>query len=676
MKLQLYGIAIFLSAFLLFFIQPLIAKGMLPYFGGSGIVWISTILFFQIVLLLGYFYAYVLSRYFSQKIQAIIHLVLLCASIFYLPIHLEYQAAFESLWPPLAILLLLSKSILLPCVIICASSPLLQHWYCRVNQSEYPYIYYAISNAGSLIGLLGYPFLLEPLLGLKVQGFFWSLAYGVYVVLCIACLVKLFSIKESAQEREGFDLRLPLILKWISLTFLSSALLLSTTQFLVQNVMNLPLLWVLPLALYLISYIVVFAQEKPYDHVFWSSTFVVWLGLLLWLLYHFTLAGVNVVIVVLALLYSACMICHGELVKAKPKTQDLTLYYLMIALGGVLGGLFSNIIALQFFSNWWDLYVPLFIINGIVVFLLYRQYVISKSKWDYILKFLGLFSLISFSVVIYLNIYNPAQHAVAHYRNPYGLIKVFDMGDEKSPTAYRVIMHGMVVHGLQFKDQDKAQWPTTYYGHHTGIGLVFDYLKAQHPLQVGVIGLGSGILAAYGEKGDSFTFYEIDPDVVQVAHTYFSFMRDSKAKMDTVLGDARLQLQKNGSHKYNVLIVDAFSGDAIPTHLLTKEALSLYKLHLAKNGILAFHTSNTYLDFKSVTKALAEQQGCAHYWLVNNSEESKGVFAASWAIVSCDKHFGEWLKEKEIPLVNTDKVAPSVWTDDYNTILPLLKWNG
>jgi len=239
----------------------------------------------------------------------------------------------------------------------------------------------------------------------------------------------------------------------------------------------------------------------------------------------------------------------------------------------------------------------------------------------------------------------------------------------------------MVVHGLQFKEKDKEQWPTTYYGHSTGIGIVFNFLRSQHhPLNVAIIGLGSGTVATYGKKGDNFSFYEIDPDVMTVANTLFTFLSKSQATIKTILGDARIRLQQQlaseGSKQYDLIIIDAFNGDAIPTHLLTKEALALYEKHLAKNGIIVLHTSNTYLNFQGVTKALANVQGCTDYWLANDKDEKIKVFASTWAIVTCNPNFGLWLKEKRIPVVNMDNVEPRLWTDDFNTILPLLKWSG
>ncbi len=674
----LYGITIGLSAFLLFFIQPLIAKAMLPYFGGSGFVWIATILFFQIVLLLGYGYAYALTKFFSDRSQAIIHLILLALSFYFIPLHLHYDPTLQTLWSPLAVLSLLAVSVLLPCIVISASSPLLQHWYCRLRHTTFPYIYYSVSNAGSLLGLLGYPFLLEPIIGLKNQQLGWSIFYGIYALLCLLCLGKLFTLKKTTNLSSDIRSTARQKCQWLFLTFLSSALLLSTTQFLVQNVLNMPLLWVLPLALYLISYIITFSKPKYYDREFWSVSFLIWLTAILWLVNHMQLGGINVVIVILALLFSACMICHGELIKQKPETEDLTLFYLFIALGGVLGGLFSNIIALLIFKNWWDFYLPLISINVIIITLFSRQYVKSRKLWDLSLQLFSIFGVITLGIVVFLNIYMPKEKLIAQFRNPYGFIRVYDFHFSKPGFDYRAYMHGMVIHGLQFNELSKQFWPTTYFGHSSGVGVAFEFLREKNKsLEIGIIGLGCGTLSAYSKKGDRFTFYEIDKDSQTVASDYFTFLKGSKANIQVQLGDARLQLQrellKNGSHHFDMLVVDAFNGDAIPSHLLTVEAMALYKKHLSNDGIIAIHTSNTYLNFLPVTTALAQNQGCSQYWIASKNSGPKGLSDATWSLISCDPALGTWLLEHHLQVDTGKSVTPILWTDDFNTILPLLK---
>ncbi|MGD9593106.1 MAG: fused MFS/spermidine synthase, partial [Candidatus Berkiella sp.] len=640
------------------------------------------ILFFQVSLLLGYCYAFGLAKLFKPSTQATIHLILLCGSLIFIPIYLHSPSSLEGVWSVWAVLLLLTKSILIPCIVVSASSPLLQHWYYQLHQISFPYVFYSISNAGSLIGLFGYPFILEPMMGLKIQRLGWSIGYGVYVLLCLVCLSKLLGSK--IQQGPAIKIKrtnLIISFKWLLLTFLSSALLLSTTQFLVQNVINLPLLWVIPLALYLISYIVVFSNNKGYHREFWAASFLTWLVLFLWLFYHAQMGGMNVVIVILAMLFTACMFCHGELVNAKPPSENLTLFYLMIALGGVLGGVFSNIIALLLFVNWWDLFLPLVIVNVLIVLYFAKTYLKTRSKWDLGLNLISIIILIGATLSISMSIFNPAKQIVAKYRNPYGMISVYDDIGQNKTFSFRAIMHGMVIHGLQFLDVKKENLPTTYYGKTAGVGIAFEYLRAKrHPLKVGIIGLGCGTIAAYGEKGDSFTFYEIDMDMAKLAMKKFSFLPTSKATIRVILGDARLRLQNNipkaDEQKYDLLILDAFNGDSIPSHLLTIEAMTVYQQHLAKEGIIAVHTSNTYIDLLPVTKALAQQIGCQHDWIVGLNDPNNGLFYSTWALITCDPNFASWLKRHQVKVQDTQKVSPRLWTDDFNSILPLLIYRG
>ncbi|MBN9287374.1 MAG: hypothetical protein BGO43_15890 [Gammaproteobacteria bacterium 39-13] len=678
---SLYGITIFLSALLLFFVQPLLAKAMLPLFGGSAFVWTVSILFFQAGLLLGYGYAYFLAKYFSDKTQAICHMVLLVLSCWFIPINLNASGFIETMWPPLAVIYVLSLCILVPFIVISSSSPLLQHWYCQIRRTTFPYAYYAISNLGSLLGLIGYPFLVEPFIGLKEQKVIWSFGYGLYIVLCLCCLSKLLFVqRDSVKEESKGKIPVNHMLRWLLLTFLSSALLLSVTLFLTQNVMNLPLIWVLPLAVYLISYIIIFSRYKIYDRQFWSISFVIWLLLTLWLIYSVQLAGIHVVIVFLALLFCACMFCHGELILLKPHQQYLTIFYLFIALGGVLGGIFVNIFATLLFKNWWDFFLPLTIINILISFMLFRLYSASRTQWNYALSLFSVIGAVCLIGLIVQNIFMEKNKLVAQYRNPYGFIKVIDYQFEDQSKNYRALMHGKIMHGLQFTEPKQRQWATTYYSKRSGLYVAFKFLyRSREPLRIGVIGLGSGTLATLAKLGDTIDFYDIDKDIETVALNDFSFIKESKAQVKIILGDARVQLQNalqnEGSQRYDLLVVDAFSGDAIPSHLLTQEAMQLYQNHLAKNGIIAFHTSNTYINFMPVTKALASMQQCSHYWIENKGDANLGIFQATWALITCNPEFASWIETQEIRPISTAHVKPMLWTDDYSTILPLLRWS-
>lgn len=678
----LFGIAIFNSAFLLFFIQPLLAKHILPIFGGSAFVWIVSILFFQIGLLLGYGYAYLLAKFLSERKQALIHFFLLICSFYYIPLHLHQSISVDNLWPPVAVLKLLGINILLPFIIISASSPLLQHWYCRIKHTQFPYYYYSISNLGSLLGLLGYPFLIEPLMGINSQALMWSGLYSCYTVLCILCIIKLVFTKPII-EPQIIDPQISLfqILSWLLLTFLSSAFLLSITQYLTQNVINLPLMWVLPLALYLISFIVTFKNPKGYDRTFWIPTFILWLILTLLLFYHYALYGKAAVIILLSLFYAFCMVCHGQLIRLKPASQNLTLFYLFIALGGVLGGIFTNIVALFLFKNWWDFYLPLIMLSIIVTVLSVREYRLSFKKWDLGITLFSFVSILTLFSIIILEIFYPHESLVAQKRNLYGFMRVYDFKFPNQEQNFRQLMHGTVIHGMQYLNQKRKLWPTAYFGPHSGPGVAIEFFKQlkHKSINIGVVGLGCGTIAALTEKGDYINFYEIDEDIKSIAYQYFSYLTESPSKTHVTIGDARLQMKQESQQKvfdqYDVLIIDAFNGDAIPFHLLTIEAMQIYNKLLKKNGVLVFQTTNIYVNLLPLTKGLADNLGCNHYLVETKEDNNKGLFASRWVLISCNPALGPWLSaHKDISLILIKNIKPILWTDDYNSILPIIKW--
>ncbi|MFI4938713.1 MAG: hypothetical protein ACHQJ6_09460, partial [Candidatus Berkiellales bacterium] len=468
---HLYGLAIFTSAFLLFFVQPLLAKHLLPLFGGSAFVWIACVLFFQAGLMLGYAYAYFLARYFCARYQAWIHIALLVFSFYFIPISSETNILINHGSPPVIVMLILSSTIFLPFMVLSASSPLLQHWYCTLRHTTFPYYFYAISNTGSLLGLLGYPFLLEPLFGIKTQISIWSAMYGLYVILCLISLSKLILLKNTTPAKATINVTPFDAIRWLILTFLSSALLLAITQFLSQNVFNFPLMWIVPLALYLITYIITFSSAKPYDRSFWLSAFIIWLSIALWIIFQQNLNGIPAVIVFLALLFSACMICHGELIRLKPHQQDLTLFYLFIALGGMLGGLFTNAVLLLLLTQWWDFYVPMIIITLLVVMLGFDQLQKAKHLWNFGVASMSVMVFLALLCAIFYQIYFPKQHLIAAERSLYGFLRVFDDRYPDPTLNDRRLMNGTVIHGLEYQDPAKKLWPTLYYGWNSGAGI-------------------------------------------------------------------------------------------------------------------------------------------------------------------------------------------------------------
>jgi spermidine synthase len=672
------GVGIFTSAFLIFFIQLLLAKHMLPQFGGSAFVWVTSILFFQTGLLLGYLYAYLLVKIPSKRLQAIIHFGLLLASLYFIPIQLDGFVINNQQWPPISVWQLLSCISLLPFIVICASSPLLQHWYCQIKESEFPYYFYSISNAGSLIGLVGYPFLIEPIMGLHQQAQCWTLMYLCYCFICFLCMVQLLRTKKSPEyAKVAFDVTILRANQWLFLSFISSALLLAVTQFLTQNVINLPLMWVIPLGLYLLSFIVTFSKTAGYDRNFWLCSFLIFLTLTLWLIYMESLAGYDVVLVLLGLLYSACMICHGELILRKPSLRSLTTFYLLISLGGVLGSLFVNIVAYVLLGKWWDFYIPLILLTIIVLLLSYQCYRQKKLPWETeVLISTCLIIILGLTIVCMIK---PKTDVLAEKRSLYGFIRVLDHLP-KTANGYREMRNGQITHGVQFLNSDKQNIPTTYYGENSGIQLTIEFLRQHHkqPLNIAVIGLGCGTIASLGAKGDNIDFYELDENVKDFAYRYFTYLSSSPANIRVILGDARLSMVKaqfaSGFKQYDLIVADAFNGDAIPFHLLTHEAINLYKTLLAKNGIIALHTTNTYIAFYPLTSNLAKDQGLQHSWIETKANPGKLYYTNYWAILSSDPEFATWIKQqKGITLDNTNTQSSILWTDDFNSILPLLR---
>lgn len=667
-----FGLGIFLSAFLLFFIQPLLAKTLLPLFGGAGFVWVTCMLFFQVGLLVGYFYAYCLTQFLSEKVQAMVHFVLLASSFYFIPIDLERLNGWQDGWPPLSVAKGLSICILIPFAVISASSPLLQHWYCVLRKTPFPYYYYSISNVGSLLGLLGYPFLIEPYIGMIMQSQVWSWLYLSYAILCALCLLELLIRKEGSFiiHEEG-TVSLKQKLSWLGLTILSSALLISTTRYFTQNVVNLPLAWVIPLGLYLISFIVTFSKPKGYERPFWLMLFSILSLLCVGYIYYFSLNGVNQIVVLLALMYSGCMICHGELIRIKPPQQYLTLFYLFIALGGALGGALANGISFIPFAKWWDFYLPMMSLSVLVVLL---------GKTQKVTLGLGIVVSCAWLFVSQFDSISVNQTRLYERRSIYGYMRIFDFKYALPEDNRRILLHGTVLHGMELSDPTKKSWPTAYYGTGSGVGLAVDYLHSDlhRPLKVGAIGLGTGTVAALLRPGDEITFYEIDPDVEHIANDYFSFLKLSSAKVNIVLGDGRIQMQKEINKaqpsRYDLIVIDAFTGDSIPPHLITLQAMQLYQKRLLSDGIIAFHITNTYIDLVPITKALAKSRGFGYGVVRSPSNEKNGIFNADWALLTQDQAFYTWLKKQDqSELMSTDNRPTILWTDDLNSILPLLE---
>lgn len=662
-----YAAPIFLGAFLLFLIEPMIAKVILPWFGGSASVWAVCLVFFQSALLLGYLYADLTSRRLSPHRQAILHIVLLLACLLLLPI------APGQRWrplpgedPPFHILGLLAASIGLPFLLLSATSPLVQTWYARRRITKEPYHLFALSNFASFLALLSYPFFIEPRTTLRTQLICWSALFAFFVVGCsLVAWASRFAPRISlAEGRPAQPVSRNTRLLWLALSACGSMLLLSITNHLTQNVAPVPLLWILPLALYLLTFAMAFNRRRLYSHWLFVRLLAVMLGLLGYFIYKpkFTEQLQVSVPLFCAGLFVCCLFCHGELYRLKPPVSGLTSYYLMISLGGALGAIVVGLLAPYIFRNVYELPVTLFLTALLAIAVQWREGLRSGLFWSA--------AALGMAVVLVLYIRQGGEDAVFMTRSFYGALTVIERPRELPPA--RILHNGTIDHGEQFLSPELHMRPTTYYGPDSGIGIALNNC-CQGPKRVGVIGLGAGTLAAYGKLGDVFRFYDINPQVVQIAQNWFTFLRDTPAKTEIILGDARLSLEREPSQQFDLLAVDAFIGDAIPVHLLTREAFLLYLRHLKPDGILAIHTSNGYLDLAPVAKQLADSIGYPAVLVVNSDDDPNLVFNSDWVLITRNQSFLDLgvISSPGVPIA-IPKHLP-LWTDDYNSLFRILK---
>lgn len=689
MNRTLYAFTIFLSAFLVFFIQPLLAKSLLPTFGGSIFVWVVSMLFFQFGLLTGYSYAYVLSLC-RVPLQVIVHFLLLTISFYFISNALPTSYEHQTGWPPFELFKLLSAKILLPFILLSSTSPLLQSWYCKIEKTDFPYYYYSISNAGSLIGLFCFPLFFEWWLGLDRQMMTWNVLYITFASACFFCSLPLLKatpiLLSASSEANKSSLSTILILKWLGLTILSSAFMLASSNYILQNIINMPLIWILPLALYLITFIITFAKPKKYQRNFWALSTAIWLALLSWAIYRHEIANnfLHGSIVVLALMYSVCMVCHGELIQLKPSTKHLTLFYLIMSIGGILGGLFVTIGGYWLFNDLWDYYIPLSAAAIICIILLYKEYQ-QRPTYFHLFTFISCLLSLGFFITIQLKpLWDSQLELVAKKRNAYGLIRVEEFKSTTNPQFnQRRLMHGPIIHGMQYLDLDKRSIPTSYYGMESGVGYALSFLQSinESPLKIAVIGLGTGTIATLADAGDELHFYDIDENIIEVSKSYFTFLNDSPAKHKIFLGDGRIEMQKllntAGSQHYDLIVLDAFNGDSIPFHLMTQEAMTLYRQHLKAGGIIAFHISNKFMDLKPVTKALANLHSFLHFSIITPGDRAIGTFSSSWTLLSGNLQLAVWIYEHKPEAILHDKnLKPILWTDNFNSMLPLFTIAG
>jgi hypothetical protein len=753
-----FALAIFLSAFLLFQIQLILGKQILPLFGGAPAVWTACLLFFQLALLAGYSYSHAVAAWLSPRQQSVAQISFLAVSLLVLSLLTRVWVtpvtpgsawgASAGIDPTFAIIKFLAAAIGLPFFLLSTTSPLLQHWFSRVAPNRSPYRLYALSNAGSLLGLLSYPFLIEPHVRLHLQSWIWVTGFAVYAVAYAGCAYIASKGSASISSRDTNDKLIPRIaklslgwalpLRWISLAATASTLLLANTNLICQEVAVIPFLWVLPLSLYLLSFILCFDGDRWYRRGLFQTLFVIAAGLVI--LVSLPNTNYSYVVQLLAysiLLFAGCMVCHGEAARSRPGADSLTAFYLCISIGGALGGIFVSFLAPRIFPGYWEfpiavlacivlllnisirnrscwwytgrISVALVLCAGIILLAPATLAPVSKAaahlRIELIVTLAG--SCLLAALAFYLlerrkpaAISNPvwvraaariglalltaglaiSQKAefydvIARSRNFYGVLSVI----ENKQEHYLALRHGKTTHGFQYQDAQLALLATGYYGPHSGANAVISNATTR-PLRVGLVGMGVGTLAALAQPGDLFRFYEINPDVYKWSsgvHPYFTYLQNSHGTIEVSIGDGRLSLEEEAAHgvrqNFDLLVLDAFSSDAIPMHLLTREAFTTYLFHMkSPHSVIAVHISNNTLDLRPVLAGVAHEFGFQALdvtpYLPNGP-----LSQSEWILLSRDPsalNLPDLTKDSEPLAANT---KPLLWTDDYCDLLRVLR---
>lgn len=686
---------IFLSAFLLFQVQPLIGRFILPWFGGAAGVWSVMMVFFQFVLLSGYVYAHLLTTRLKPRAQLAVHLAVLAAAVLVLPVvPPETMKPAPDAEPISSILLLLGATVGLPYFVVSTTNPLVQAWFARSFPETSPYWLYALSNGGSLLALLSYPFVVEPLWGRHAQALAWSGGFVLFALLCSGLAVSsLWGVAASpdaaggGRRAEESPTRSAYVL-WIGLPALASTLLLAFTNEMCADIASVPFLWILPLSCYLLSFIVTFSGKVGLRRKAWhpfgfaavvsTASVMYWPGLL----------EIPIQIIVFsytAALFVLCCILHGEVYSLRPGLRHLTLFYVCVSVGGVLGGVFVGIFSPLFFDIYMELPASLFMC--FVMLCLFNSKIKNYSCLYKNKKFA--ISVLLFLFFMTYKVYDYKNKFSYLHRNFYGVYGVQDVKFEKS-GGVRSLYSGTTLHGAQYTDPEYEVIPTQYFSRHSGVGIALASLNGDAK-KIGVVGLGVGTLAAYGRAGDVYKFYEINPASLHIAQNYFTFLQKSKAKIEVVLGDGRLSLENEVPQGFDVLILDAFTSDSIPVHLLTVEAFKMYKSHISNNGAIVVHISNRHVDLAPLLKSIADELelhsfkwgaskdidvlgGDNEYVIMTRSKDFTDGFYAIAKFIRA-----EFTPPGKTPdsfsrgfdLAYTRKIRP--WTDDFSNLFTVLK---
>jgi len=785
-----FALTIFTGAFLLFQVQPLIGKFILPWFGGGPGIWTTCLLFFQTVLLGGYAYAHLTSTYLKPKSQAILHVALLALSLALLPItpgdHWKPLPGSDPTW---SILFLLMATIGLPYFVLSSTGPLMQQWFSQTNPGVSPYRLYALSNVGSLLALLSYPFFVEVKFSRNEQAGMWSAGLVLFVLFCGFCAWQLWKFAQTespaapaatpapvplptpestepmlasatadeptstslstAPDSSGAEKAEPVVtleasdkLLWIGLPAVASILLVATTNKLSQEVAVIPFLWVLPLSLYLLSFIISFDHARWYNRGLFSALFVIGAAVVCQMLPMGNDVPMRVqIFAYTATLFAACMLCHGEVYRLKPPPRQLTGYFLCISTGGALGGFLVALVAPAIFDEYRELQIGLWVLSYLVAVLCFRHRsrslafgtaagalallfflpwvgsyfdeaggfgeefmeFLKAQKWfiigglaallaclidprqrtflkEWQPRMAGFIMIFSVAIGVLFMIQwrdRGSVQIISSSRNFYGTIKVYNYYPFDELDNYRLLLHGATTHGMQFVNPERSMMATTYYPASSGVGMAINNLP-EGPRRLGLVGLGTGTLAVYGREGDHLTIYEIDPAVEKLARTMFTYLEKTPAQVDVVMGDARLTMERelveDRSPQYDLLALDAFSSDAIPVHLLTKEAFEVYLQLIKPHGVIAVHISNRYLDLRPVVEKLAEHFGLAVVTISDDDEPEWWIYATTWMVLSKDRTFIDQPHFQDAADAPNPLVRPiPMWTDDFTNLYSIMK---
>lgn len=715
----LFALSLFASAALLFLVEPMLAKMLLPLLGGTPAVWNTCLVFFQAALLAGYLYAHASMRWLGRRTQMAVHLTVVAAALLVLPLGVAQSRTPPARGNPVQwILITLLATVGLPFFALSASAPILQKWFAQTRHQSAgdPYFLYAASNAGSLLGLLAYPLLLEPLLPLSLQSRFWSFGYAGLLAMTALCAVLVWRMNPVEDASAQHTTQAPTLstrARWAALAFVPSSLMLGVTTALTTDVPAIPFFWVLPLAVYLLSFVLAFASKPPISHdaLVRRLPFAILIALIPTVT-KTRLPIALLLVLYLLVLFAVAMVCHGELARSRPGVGRLTEFYLWISLGGVLGGIFNSLIAPVVFSSvvefplalifaallrpapdkrkrdFKDWLLPVLLGLSMTAAIAAMRHLVSKPS-------LLLNSLLFGYAILWCLSFGNRRYrfafgltallaASATYTGPFGRIlhterSFFGVSRVTNENAdhFRYLFHGGTIHGIQNLNPAHSRDPLSYYTKTGPIGQVFEEFSTGN---VAIVGLGAGSMACYMRPGQSLTYYEIDQSVKQIATDprYFTFLSQCAPAARIVMGDARLSLRGAPDSGYKLIVLDAFSSDSIPVHLLTREALQLYLKKLASGGVLVFHISNLYLDLAPILGAQARDAGLVSLvrddTAVPQAEMDAGKYPSLWLVMSRN--------ESDLGRVAQDarwkpaqpKHQARVWTDDYSNLLGIIKW--